>query len=262
MKPFLYRGRALNRNAWLIDNAITDGDYVYICTAPDNGTFWWRQKVRPETLSVRTRKSDMDGYAIHENDVVVNALNNEFGLVEWDENAGRFIVRYRHHVDGFDTVDFKNLYIYDNVFDNPNCIYWYKFEEARKKVKPVLFRAETLSGGWTEGYPVELSGHTYLYFCCFDSVLTHQEVYPETLCAYTGQLARDGEPICENDVVFDVFSENIGVVEWDEPNSRFLVRWRDSLHGRVEGFDVITPNDLRIIGNIFDDPDLVPWYKQ
>lgn len=118
------------------------------------------------------------------------------------------------------------------------------------------------SGKWHKGFPVVQSNGTYLHFTLGGSHQSCIEILPESLCAYTGQLARDGEPICENDVVFDVFSENIGVVEWDEPNSRFLVRWRDSLHGRVEGFDVITPNDLRIIGNIFDDPDLVPWYKQ
>lgn len=127
-------------------------------------------------------------------------------------------------------------------------------------MKPIRSRAKVIDvgGGWVKGYPVELSGHTYLYFRCFDSVLTQQEVFPETLCACTGQLGEGDEPIYENDIVFDTFDEEFGVVEWDEYNSRFIIQYQ----GCIETFAIIDSRDLRIVGNTFDDPDLVPWYKQ
>lgn len=121
-------------------------------------------------------------------------------------------------------------------------------------MKPIVFRGkQTGTGEWIYGYPVELSGHIYLYYCVYDAFLSRDEVIPETLCACTGQLGEGDTPLYEHDIVFDTMSSEFGVVEWAENDAMFVVRYQDYF----EAFDVIDSRDLRVLGNIFDDSSLL-----
>lgn len=126
-------------------------------------------------------------------------------------------------------------------------------------MKPILCRGKrTDNGEWFNGYPVPLADRIHLCFYVTDDLIFKPEIRQETLCYNTGQFDEGGNVIFENDIVFDTLDNEFCVVEWDDYNSRFLVRYQ----GVIEAFDIIDSHDLRIVGNIFDDPDLVPWYKQ
>lgn len=124
-------------------------------------------------------------------------------------------------------------------------------------MRPIIYRGQTVdTGRWIEGHPVVLYNHIYMHYVLMDAVLSKMEVRPDTICACTGQSGEGNELIFENDIVFDTFDDEFGVVEWDEYDSKFIVRYQ----GCIETFAIIDSADLRIVGNIFDDPDLVPWY--
>lgn len=124
-------------------------------------------------------------------------------------------------------------------------------------MNPIVFCAKRSdTGEWIEGYPIELSNHVYLYYCACDSMLNKHEIIPDTLSACTGQRGEGDIPIFENDIVFDTYDNEFGVVEWDENNAQFVIRYQ----GITETFGIIDSRDLRTVGNIFDETQLVPWY--
>ena len=91
------------------------------------------------------------------------------------------------------------------------------------------------------------------------------EVHPETVGQYTGLKDRNGVKIFEGDVIEDSYG-NIGVIDY----SCHFVQWRiifrkgredliDKYGVGCSIFDWIYPRiTLRVIGNIHDNPELLP----
>lgn len=79
------------------------------------------------------------------------------------------------------------------------------------------------------------------------------EVYPDTIGQYTGLKDKNGEEICEGDVLTDKFG-SIGVVEWR--NCGFVVNFGD-----VDIFLISDCFDdscqMWAIGNMHDNPELL-----
>ena len=133
---------------------------------------------------------------------------------------------------------------------------------GKLKMRDYLFRGKRIDNGeWVTGFYVHYDDtkdnhkddcdyivgiHTGEHFPFF-------EVIPETVGQYTGLTDKNGDKIFDSDVV-DILTENeeVGVVTYDE----------GCFYVKADGFSVdfrnnINGNDLLIIGNIHDNPEIL-----
>lgn len=128
-------------------------------------------------------------------------------------------------------------------------------------MREILFRAKRMDNGeWVEGslivYP---DGDSYICCDCDEpDTLNKYKVAPETVCQYIGLTDKNGKKIWENDICI-IHSSNI-----DEEDGYFTVEWDDDgarivLNGNslTVDFDNFYGYECEIIGNIFDNPDLL-----
>lgn len=87
-------------------------------------------------------------------------------------------------------------------------------------------------------------------------------VDPETVGQYTGIDDKNGQKIFEGDIL-KVESGGIdeddgpACVVWDEGTARFILEWR----GFVSDFDSFYGNECEVIGNIYDNRDLINGHE-
>lgn len=134
--------------------------------------------------------------------------------------------------------------------------------------REILFRGKRANNGeWVEGY---LMDENYINIpfndddACgrFDEPI---EVDPSTVCQYTGLTDKNGKKIWENDIIktsrygkddgkgsnfagFDIFS-----VRWDDGGFALYSKWRR--------FNLRDNNEYEVIGDIFDNPELLTTNK-
>ena len=132
-----------------------------------------------------------------------------------------------------------------------------------------LFRAKRIDKGeLVEGCLLVLDDETYrIATSCLQGNEEHllqvcaYEIDPSTICQCTGLKDKNGNLIWENDVVgfWDAYiTENglaemgcIGKVVWDDETLSFQVTERLS----AESYEVL--DECSVIGNIFDNPELI-----
>lgn len=159
-------------------------------------------------------------------------------------------------------------------------------------MREILFRAKRIDNGeWVEGYygikgkGTDIENHyimvptfqssigNYDYMCYFTDV----HIDSETLCQYTGLKDKNGNRIWENDIVscehekypednalevYPLFPEPIKykrnyAVEFINTGSSYGYRLRNkSIHFMLTG-NVIQNHKIEVIGNIFDNPELL-----
>lgn len=95
-------------------------------------------------------------------------------------------------------------------------------------------------------------------------------VYTETVGQYTGLLDRNKKKIFEGDILKiqlpmggfwgDVKQEKIGVVEYESDYGGFIVKWEYSKNQHHENLGCDIAFDGEIIGNIFENKSILPWY--
>lgn len=140
--------------------------------------------------------------------------------------------------------------------------------------REILFKAKRLGDGkWVEGYYIY---HIKRTVCPFnDSVkpedeqhaimkdgfsdwnmprdTVHYNIDPKTLCQFTGLTDKNGNKIWENDIIR--CGRNT-VVSWDEYFASWCLTRKGWLYKHFFG-ESQNPEDCEVIGNIFDNPDLL-----
>ena len=135
--------------------------------------------------------------------------------------------------------------------------------------REILFKAKRANNGeWVEGYYVRygFTGKEKHYIVpVYASDLYAFEVDKKTVCQYTGLTDKNGKKIWENDIIktsrygkddgkgsnfagFDIFS-----VRWDDGGFALYSKWRR--------FNLRDNNEYEVIGDIFDNPELLTTNK-
>lgn len=123
-----------------------------------------------------------------------------------------------------------------------------------------LFRAKRIDNGeWVEGYYVLIDVYHYIYTGNLYNgglyvVAERFEIDIDTLCPCTGLKDKNGNLVWENDVVRIKYDDDFSVVGWIK-YSNCGVRYNFVFGTEIYGID--DSCDIEVIGNIFDNPELI-----
>lgn len=143
-------------------------------------------------------------------------------------------------------------------------------------MREILFRGKrTDNGEWVSGYYVcrkrpyfKDKGVNLEHFICrnleiengdckqfVDTIMTAHLVDPETIGQYTGLTDMNGNKIFEGDIVWNDYDDDDdkGKVEWDKDMAKFIITFSTF----TINFDSIYKDELEIIGNVYDTPELL-----
>ena len=120
-------------------------------------------------------------------------------------------------------------------------------------MREILFRGKRIDNNeWVEGY-LNYNSTRKQYYSMDDVDTLPIPVHKESVGQYTGLTDKNGDKIFDSDVV-NILTENeeVGVVTYDE----------GCFYVKADGFSVdfrnnINGDDLLIIGNIHDNPEIL-----
>lgn len=146
--------------------------------------------------------------------------------------------------------------------------------------REILFKAKRIDNGeWVEGQyvyitnPLTEDGKPIKHLICNGTNIFNDLIDPVTLCQYTGLTDKDGKKIWENDILrysYDYdgspflkdgeeIKYRVGAVFWSEWRGSWAVCGRGNK--KCTNNDVFrynrNPNRTEVIGNIFDNPELL-----
>lgn len=130
-------------------------------------------------------------------------------------------------------------------------------------MREILFKAKRIDNGeWVEGYYVkkyDLLGKRHLILYVDNYVRwVCAEIDPETLCQFTGKTDKNGKRIWESDVVWLVYDgkEHIYQIVWDNSELDFKATNGEENYGSNFEY-LLCCDEIEVIGNIFDNPELL-----
>lgn len=120
-----------------------------------------------------------------------------------------------------------------------------------------LFRGKTGSGNWIEGLLSANADRNKFYISNKAGSPFAYEIIPETICQCTGLRDKNGKLIWENDIVKLPREDENFLVEWDEDTDtgRYVLNG----DGAEYDFDGLWSQSVEIVGNLFDDQELLEW---
>ena len=132
-------------------------------------------------------------------------------------------------------------------------------------MKDIKFRGKNKDIGWVHGQLVyDVNGNAYIIqeveldssYGLEETILyatMWYRVENETVGQYTGLKDKNGEEIYEGDIVYIIPEDETGVIEWDNEMARYIVIY-DNI---ITDFDNWYGEDLEVIDNIYDNPELL-----
>ncbi len=136
--------------------------------------------------------------------------------------------------------------------------------------REIIFKAKTTKKNdlkhefnekWVEGNLILCGGKAYIHPVSnkidvtgeIGRIIVMHEVDPETLCQHTGLTDKNGKRIWENDIIELPGEGGYFVCEWQEDTARFVLNGE----GLTVDFDNYWSYEVEVIGNIFDNADLL-----
>lgn len=150
--------------------------------------------------------------------------------------------------------------------------------------REILFKAKRIDNGeWVEGSLINAKNYTCIldnntddmYYPHLDGDLGTIDgkatpIIPDTICQYTGLTDKNGNKIWENDVVWYQFDGNSGDdtkavirhAKYSNGGNKdcylgFYVDWQEIVQKRKDIGFWVYQRDIEVIGNIFDNPELL-----
>lgn len=129
-----------------------------------------------------------------------------------------------------------------------------------------LFKAKRVDNGeWINGYLYRLSENTHPFIMLCGKCGESYKVDEHTVCQCTGLRDKNGKLIWENDIVDGHIKRGAAflncLVLWNESKARFDVRAKGCNFpmtlDEVAGDISVGGLDYDVIGNIFDNPELL-----
>lgn len=124
-------------------------------------------------------------------------------------------------------------------------------------MRDILFKAKRISDGqWVEGYlykQVGVKDRIYFAIEVIDNTVKAYEVDESTICQYIGLSDKNGNKIWENDIVEIPTEDEYFHLKWEEDTARFVM----SSNSFIVTFDNYWSHEVEVIGNIFDNPELL-----
>ena len=122
-----------------------------------------------------------------------------------------------------------------------------------------LFRAKRIDNGeWTYGYLYGIWERKYILWGMTNDVPNMTEVAPSTICKCTGLSDKNGKLIWENDICIitnGTLDEEDGYFRLDWEIDRAMFEFEGT--GICANFDNVSGYDCEVVGNIFDNPELL-----
>lgn len=119
-----------------------------------------------------------------------------------------------------------------------------------------LFKAKRIDNGeWVQGYLYGIWEKRYILWGMTNDVPDMIEVDPSTICQCTGLKEKNGNLIWENDIVKFKRSDDkefVGEISYVEHYGAFFV-----IHSGCSDNQLYAFGDYEVIGNIFDNPELL-----
>ena len=124
--------------------------------------------------------------------------------------------------------------------------------QTRRKGEKVRMDGSPVASNWVYGGVLKgIGDHSIIYQT--EPEFHKFPVYTDTLGQFTGLFDKDGTKIFEGDIVYVPDEEEAGVVAWDDESARFTIE----LTGLLIDFDNYSAIYTEVIGNIYDDPELL-----
>lgn len=111
------------------------------------------------------------------------------------------------------------------------------------------------NGEWVEGYYVPVGEYHYILTGKLELVsylgFEHFLVIPETVGQYIERKDKNGKKIFEGDIVRDTEDFDVGKIFFDTYTAMFVIGFETTIADFNDGYS------LEVIGNIYDNPELV-----
>lgn len=125
-----------------------------------------------------------------------------------------------------------------------------------------LFKAKRLDNGeWVTGSLITCEdGTCKIAISCLEGkanepiLVCAYDVYRDTICQCTGLKDKNGKLICENDIINNKCGGK-AVVVWDKAEWR--IKWIKDIMWRRDLYFWVNERQCEVIGNIFDNPELL-----
>lgn len=130
-------------------------------------------------------------------------------------------------------------------------------------MREILLRGKrTDNDEWVDGFYICVADVHYISSGIFDSLIngiintTGYKVIPETVCQFTGLYDKNGRRVFEGDIVER--GGRIWLVEYSNKYGQFMMTtYTEKGISWSRSFDLIPPDWCEVIGNIYDNPELL-----